>query len=1394
MLEDAGGQRLLAIDSVDLRLDPWALLGGAVHLPTATVVGVHVDARQRPDGTWDWAAAFPPSGSTEPLSAPIDLRVDALAVHGVDARVHTPDGIRLDLADGRVEGRFVAHGTTFDLSELQVGASLVTPGPLPVSAWGGIQWDGVRGAWLRELELQAGDSSVFVDGLAGRSVALAVAVDRLEGRDVGALLGRPLAGTWHGSATAAGPPDDFELVAALGDAAGGAVVLVGRADVSGEVPRWSATAELAGLHVEAIDPSIARPVVLGGVARAEGTGATLGSVDASGSWRGRSQVLYGQPVDGVDARFRLHDGRVELAPSRVDGVLGTMTLQGSYDLAAGGLDLQLDSDLSPERLAALGTTGLDGAGRVTAAITRAPGAAAVRLVGAARYAPFVYGPDVRVTSLAAPFDVTVEGGETRGTFDLAGRGVSAYGATAAGVTGRGLTLRRRADGRLDVAGTASTPDLAYGTRVTAEAASTTFTFRLADGHRAVEATTTVGPHAIVGLPAGGGVVFTSLVDDRVRAEVHLGSGARATLDTVARYDLSTGELALDALAFAPTARATWRAVEPVRMRLVESGVADARLHLRSSVGEVDLRGALGAAGPLDGTVALTGFELDHLTELWPDDWDLGGRLDLALTLSGTAEAPVVDGEVALERLFANGTVRWLDVDGTFRLADGALAPALALSAAGAPLGHVSGAVALTGGLSDLAPALDAPSAVHLGVVPGPLARLGTVFPSLDGTELPEGVLSAGIDVTGPLRDPDVRVAGVAEVGVPGFDRPARTELDLRRRGTDLVFDADLREDLGLRAVVAGAGRTRAGEVVAALHGLGPEVDVSAPELWLDEMTTRVLLTALPVAGLGAYAGAPPLAGELVGGGVITGSPRAPVVQGAVNWVDAAIGGQPFDGAYLALLPEPGGGYHLDALASLPDHGGVELHGGVPVAVDLLAEPATWSRGELALEVSGAGFPMTLLGGFDPDLRGVEGLIAVTGTIGGRLDAPRPDLAFAGEGLAALYRPLLLSTEGARLEAHLTADAFTFDAKVPTRPARVFTRFDLEPGADPRIRTSGEVTLVDWTPTAVDGRVRFVDGAWVAATDLTKIRTTGELRVDGDWSAPRVRGDLELVQGLVGYETAGPADAAPLQLSPALRVVRPSAPPPPPPSAPATPLALDLGVDVDLGRNLQFELSMPFVEQLGELGAQVSRVDLSTRVGGRVRVRAQDGAPTLVGELDLVDGTVRLMRSSFDLQEGHVTFAGGDPYEDAELDLTARMQLATAALDLRITGTPVEPSFVLSSEEYPDPTEQMVILLTGSAPDELTSDQGAGAALALLWSSAFAGMRLGSFSVEPSGAVRLGMPVSRRLYTSTTWALSQDPMVNQLTFEADWSLSKHVVLVGAVGDRQSWGDLYWEIKF
>ena len=77
--------------------------------------------------------------------------------------------------------------------------------------------------------------------------------------------------------------------------------------------------------------------------------------------------------------------------------------------------------------------------------------------------------------------------------------------------------------------------------------------------------------------------------------------------------------------------------------------------------------------------------------------------------------------------------------------------------------------------------------------------------------------------------------------------------------------------------------------------------------------------------------------------------------------------------------------------------------------------------------------------------------------------------------------------------------------------------------------------------------------------------------------------------------------------------------------------------------------------------------------------------------------------------------------------------------------------------------------------QLTADEGAGAANAmasLLLSSVLSGTRLGSFSIEPNGAVKLGIPVSQSIHaTSTRKASIGTGVVDQL--------GQHSQLEGAV---------------
>ena len=109
-----------------------------------------------------------------------------------------------------------------------------------------------------------------------------------------------------------------------------------------------------------------------------------------------------------------------------------------------------------------------------------------------------------------------------------------------------------------------------------------------------------------------------------------------------------------------------------------------------------------------------------------------------------------------------------------------------------------------------------------------------------------------------------------------------------------------------------------------------------------------------------------------------------------------------------------------------------------------------------------------------------------------------------------------------------------------------------------------------------------------------------------------------------------------------------------------------------------------------------------------------------------------------------------------------------------------------------------MLLTGRAPDQLSAMEGAGAlqtAMNLVLNSLFVGQSLGTFSVEPDGTVRLGVPVSQSVYVASTLATTNiDPSRNSVAAEAEWTVMPRVVASGGIGDRVGWADLFWEIRF
>jgi autotransporter translocation and assembly factor TamB len=1415
-LTSEAGEALLVLPYLQARFDPAALLSSTVKITSLRVDGPYVDLLTDEAGDFVLARMFGATGPTDPNEPPweglpVDLDVRGIDVRGLELVMRDDEAVSTRVAGVDVVGRLDGSGKRFAVRGLDASALLVVPGPLPVSLTGAeVVYDDGHLAF-DDVHLRLPDSDLTLVGTATDAYDLTLTVEHLSLPAIDAVAGSAgLTGGVVGSARVVGSASDAKAIVTVDGTDGlqGGLRLRLGADLTQSSPTWTASGSVLPFHVDQALASLTDPIVVQGDLEVSGTGLTWpDDLVADARFTGGRQEAAGLELSSVDLGARIEDGVVYLADdTAVTGIVGRIGAKGWYDVQSGLVDVTASGTLEPTELAALGVEGLGRTGRFEARVLGdTAGDVDLSVIGDVRYAPFVYGSDVSLSQLTATYDLTIEGSAIDGTATVQGRGGSAYGVALAALDTEGLSFSVaddgavRADGRLVATGV-DQPGV-----VRLERLATTFDASVRGEAVRVEADLELGEHALLDRYGSSGSGRVLYVDDRVDLELELMSGERQSAYVLGRFDTLASSLRLAQLRYAPTPSIAWAADRTVSLQLTpEGGVTDAVVSLRSDRGAVAFTGRAGLQGPLDGELVVDGLQLAMVGELLGGSLEgLDGTVSSTVTLGGTAQVPSIRAQLDLDGLVVPEQIKTLDIDGAVAWEGDRVSPDLRLNVGDTPLAVVRGSLPRGGGLGAPAPDLDGPVDLWFDLRPIDTEVLTQLTDAVPPEQLPRGRTSASLGIVGPLRQPDLHLAGVAELVVRGWTEPGRVEFDVLREGSSLSFWTDLREGFAQRANLGGGGLTRFGEVwTYALEG-GEQPDTSDVQLYLDAMYVSGVLLGVPTRSLAAYAElGVPLDGELVGGISVTGSPMQPVVEGGLHWIDARVGSTRFDGAYASFTPVDQGGYELDSQVTFPEGGGLALKGPVPVVFDLERELADWSLGDLGLQLSGEGVPLALLQVVDPGIKKATGLIEVSGAVGGRVDDPNPTLSVSMHGGSLQYQPLAIDLD--ELYFDLVADRNRIKLERlngNTTPRRKFRASGLgEIGGDtPRFAIAGSAALEDWTPTKMSAQVRLRDGTWVAAEDDLTLRLDGDVMVSGEWPALEVGGALQLVAGSVGIDAAAFIDSAPLQPDSRMRVVR---------AAyqreeeeeeeEEPPIYSDFLIDVavDLKRNLEVDVSMPFIDDLGSLGATFTRADVTTRLGGDLTATLTGGALDLVGEVDVLEGKVRVLRSAFDLQEGNVIFSGGDPF-NPNLDLEAVMNIPDATVKMTIAGTPEQPEIDFSSEQYPDQTQIMTILLTGQAPSDLGSDQGQGTAQALaglLLNSLFAGQSLGSFSIEPDGTVKLGVPVSQSVYANSSLSPTANPTENRLTFGLEWSLLPRVVASGTVGDRTQSADVFWEIRF
>jgi autotransporter translocation and assembly factor TamB len=1380
-LRTESGLTLLA-DTLSVEIDRNALFRRELRLKQVDATGLFVDmtaSTEAGEGFGGLGAAL--------LIDRINLTDSAVVYRNVDG-----DPVA-QVAHASGTATLEAAGPDLWIRQVDLQGELTLQGPAATSVQGDLRIDR-EGVHFVDTTVRLAGSDLGITGLAGPTLDLQIDARKLAGHDLDALLGDVgLQGEVAGEVAVTGISTTPSWTADL-TGAGGAIKGSGTVDLTTDTLGFTVDLQLDGVHAEQLVDTIGDEVTLTGHATIDGRGtAWPEELELDVHWEGEAHEVYGQHIDALSGDFAVRQGQLQIQNTALDGILGDLNIEGDMDVVDGPLSLHITGGVHPQRLRELGIGSVNRTGWIDAMLTGNPlEDTPLHIAGRIRYAPFVYGADVEFDALVAQFDLDMLGADFDGTASVEASGGTTYGVELATVSIAELSFV------VDANGTKAQGDLDASELVMPDtffAANATGAWTFSD--QQTTASLGLGPLNLMEFPGTSGHIDVDMRGANTHFEVDLLDSGRTLLSTSGSYGANS-TLDLDTLRFSPTPRAEWVTSGTSTMRLTDGGVADADLSLTSNLGAISLLGTVGTSGPLEGSVEVRGLAVDTIAELLPNIMPpAAGVLDISLDLGGDAKDPKLDCTFSTDRLWLEGQTRWLDLSGELHGADGAMEIEMDVGVAGEPLAHIDGHVPTRLDLAD--PWINPAGAVDLSIalIPGGMHRLERAFPAAG--ILPEGAMGGVVEITGRLADPDFRAAGIAELSVQGWDEPGRAEWDWSRSGGAFLGWFDIREGTVLRASAHGLGQTDLREVFEpwATTGDMPE-DVDWPTLATNLVLEGQFLN-FPAASLASAVGVDvSLNGDIAGTFAVRGDPITPHPQLDLRWDRGSVGTQEVTDGHLVLTPERDG-YTIFAKAVFGDAGDVFIKGAVPLAIDLRTEPETWSTQEMSLVLGGNGIPLKVLTAFDPTLQRLTGVMTLKGGIRGTVFDPLPTLAIGIEegSMRVPSMGLRLEHLGMQIRAtHREILVTSFDVDtLPNRRRRLGSELqDLADEVGSHIRASGGATLQDGAVQEVAAQAELTGGAWVINTQQAVLRTDGEITIGGTWPELQVGGKLSLRDGHVSVDAAAFLDRAPLQPNPQLHIMRSQGTVAAREASEPWYQDVSAHVKLDLKRNLDLNVSMPFVDDLGALGAAVSRADLAARLGGQTVLIMHKTEPRMKGEVNLVDGSLRLLQSRFTVEEGTITFTGAN-LTDPLLNLNAEMTIPGVTINAAVTGTPSAPLIDLSSEELADQTDILMVLLTGQLPDDLGGGTTTESLAGLLLGSILGGQGLGNISYDPDGSIRAVVPISQTVYGKTTVSPSaRASEENGVSAELEWSLAPRVVLDAGVGNVFSWTDLYWELRF
>jgi len=328
-------------------------------------------------------------------------------------------------------------------------------------------------------------------------------------------------------------------------------------------------------------------------------------------------------------------------------------------------------------------------------------------------------------------------------------------------------------------------------------------------------------------------------------------------------------------------------------------------------------------------------------------------------------------------------------------------------------------------------------------------------------------------------------------------------------------------------------------------------------------------------------------------------------------------------------------------------------------------------------------------------------------LAGPLDALRPSGTVQLHELTGSPRRTGVTVVDGELEVELAADRFFVRQASATVLGHEKTA---------RFRAEGEgplpvflTRLVAKTPGSASNPASTSNGDYITRIELDRwpliettrdrLIATGFLSARGTFEAPRVEGRISIDEGKLRpnltFLSSGPPprdptiefEVDPPETSDEAEAQNAVGPASQGPNLLSTFEALELEVDIDLGKNLLIQHEKAEALLSGTLAARKRR----------------DERVSLAGRIEAQRGFADLQNRRFRLIDGSLEFIGSTKI-DPLLDILARHRAPAHTIDARLTGTASKPVLTLSSDPTLSQEDILAVLLFGRPASELSEAQ------------------------------------------------------------------------------------------